>query len=42
MSFPLLVEIDDKKMRKLLGNYIAVDEKPEVMFEKTMRIPDSV
>lgn len=43
MSFPLLVGIDGKeKMSKSLGNYIGVDEKPEVMFEKAMRIPDDV
>lgn len=43
MCFPLLVGIDGKeKMSKSLGNYIGVDEKPEVMFEKAMRIPDSV
>lgn len=43
MCFPLLVGIDGKeKMSKSLGNYIGVDEKPEVMFEKAMRIPDNV
>ena len=43
MCFPLLVGIDGKeKMSKSLGNYIGVDEAPEVMYEKTMRIPDDV
>lgn len=43
MCFPLLIGIDGKeKMSKSLGNYIGVDEKPEVMFEKAMRIPDNV
>lgn len=43
MCFPLLVGIDGKeKMSKSLGNYIGVDETPEVMFEKAMRIPDDV
>ncbi len=43
MCFPLLVGLDGKeKMSKSLGNYIGVDESPEVMYEKAMRIPDSV
>ncbi len=43
MCFPLLVGIDGKeKMSKSLGNYIGIDEKPEIMFEKAMRIPDNV
>lgn len=43
MCFPLLVGIDGKeKMSKSLGNYIGIDEKPEVMFEKAMKIPDNV
>jgi tyrosyl-tRNA synthetase len=43
MCFPLLVGIDGKeKMSKSLGNYIGVDENPEVMYEKAMRIPDNV
>ena len=43
MVFPLLVGIDGKeKMSKSLGNYIGIDESPEVMYEKAMRIPDDV
>ena len=29
-------------MSKSLGNYICVDEAPEAMYEKVMRIPDDV
>lgn len=40
---PLLVGLDGKeKMSKSLGNYIGVDESPEKMYEKAMRIPDDV
>ncbi len=43
MCFPLLVGLDGKeKMSKSLGNYIGVDDKPEIMYEKAMRIPDDV
>ena len=43
MVFPLLVGLDGKeKMSKSLGNYIGIDESPEVMFEKAMKIPDDV
>lgn len=43
MCFPLLVGLDGKeKMSKSLGNYIGVDERPEIMYEKAMRIPDDV
>ena len=43
MCFPLLVGLDGKeKMSKSLGNYIGVDETPEIMYEKAMRIPDDV
>lgn len=43
MCFPLLVGLDGKeKMSKSLGNYIGIDESPEVIFEKAMRIPDDV
>ncbi len=39
--FPLLVGLDGKeKMSKSLDNYIGIDESPDVMFEKAMRIPD--
>lgn len=40
--FPLLVGLDGKeKMSKSLDNYIGIDEEPEIMYEKAMRIPDS-
>ena len=40
--FPLLVGLDGKeKMSKSLDNYIGIDEEPAIMFEKSMRIPDS-
>ncbi|MBL4931251.1 tyrosine--tRNA ligase [Clostridium paridis] len=40
---PLLEGTDGKeKMSKSLGNYIGIDEAPEIMFEKAMRIPDSL
>ena len=43
MCFPLLVGLDGKeKMSKSLGNYIGVDESPEKMYEKAMRISDDV
>ena len=43
MTFPLLVGLDGKdKMSKSLGNYIGIDEAPEVMYEKAMKIPDAV
>lgn len=43
MTFPLLVGLDGKeKMSKSLDNYIGIDELPEVMFEKAMKIPDDV
>lgn len=43
MCFPLLVGLDGKeKMSKSLGNYIGVDESPEKMYEKAMRIPDEI
>ena len=43
MCFPLLVGLDGKeKMSKSLENYIGVDESPEKMYEKAMRIPDDV
>ena len=41
MVLPLLVGLDGKeKMSKSLGNYIGIDESPEVMYEKAMTIPD--
>ena len=40
---PLLEGIDGKeKMSKSLGNYIGIDEKAEVMYEKAMAIPDDL
>lgn len=43
MVLPLLVGLDGKeKMSKSLGNYIGIDESPEVMYEKAMRIPDNI
>ena len=41
ITFPLLVGLDGKeKMSKSLDNYIGIDEAPEIMFEKSMKIPD--
>lgn len=41
MTFPLLVGTDGvEKMSKSLDNYIGLDEHPERMYEKAMRIPD--
>src|SRR3989344_2831175 len=43
MTVPLLEGIDGvKKMSKSYGNYIAIDETPNVMFEKIMRLPDNL
>ncbi|MBE5961711.1 MAG: tyrosine--tRNA ligase [Lachnospiraceae bacterium] len=40
---PLLEGLDGvEKMSKSLGNYICVDEEPEVMFKKVMEVPDSL
>lgn len=40
---PLLEGLDGvEKMSKSLGNYIGVNEAPEVMFKKAMEIPDSL
>ena len=42
LTFPLLVGLDGKeKMSKSLDNYIGIDENPEIMYEKAMKIPDS-
>ena len=42
ITFPLLVGLDGKeKMSKSLDNYIGIDESPESMYEKAMKIPDS-
>ena len=41
ITFPLLVGLDGKeKMSKSLDNYIGIDEEPEKMYEKAMKIPD--
>lgn len=43
LTFPLLVGLDGKeKMSKSLDNYIGIDESPEIMYEKAMKIPDEV
>lgn len=43
ITFPLLVGLDGiEKMSKSLDNYIGIDESPEIMFEKCMKVPDSV
>ena len=40
---PLLEGTDGvEKMSKSLGNYIGISEEPEVIFEKVMKIPDSL
>ncbi|MCL2352028.1 MAG: tyrosine--tRNA ligase [Firmicutes bacterium] len=41
IAFPLLPGLDGaEKMGKSLDNYIGVDEPPEIMFEKAMKVPD--
>ena len=43
LTFPLLPGLDGvEKMSKSLNNYIGIDEDPETMFAKAMRVPDSV
>ncbi len=43
LTVPILVGTDGSmKMGKSTGNYIAVDEKPEDMYGKTMSIPDDL
>ena len=40
---PLLEGLDGKnKMSKSLENYIGIDEKPEIIYEKTMTLPDEM
>jgi len=42
-TMPLLVGLDGvQKMSQSLGNYVGIDEAPEVMFEKLMSIPDEL
>lgn len=41
ITFPLLAGLDGvDKMSKSADNYIGIDEEPEVMFEKCMKVPD--
>ena len=43
LFMPLLEGIDGvQKMSKSLGNYIGVNEEPNVMYEKVMKIPDNM
>ena len=43
MFMPILAGLDGvEKMSKSLGNYIGVDEAPEVMFKKVMEVPDDL
>lgn len=43
IMMPLLEGLDGvNKMSKSLGNYIGIDEDAQVMFEKTMTIPDEL
>ena len=43
LFMPLLEGTDGvEKMSKSLGNYIGISEEPEVIFEKVMKIPDSL
>ena len=40
---PLLEGLDGvEKMSKSLGNYVGIDEEPQVMFQKIMTLPDSL
>ena len=43
ITFPLLPGLDGvEKMSKSLDNYIGLDESPEIMYEKAMKVPDSL
>ncbi len=43
ITFPLLPGLDGvEKMSKSLDNYIGIDEPPDIMFEKCMRVPDTI
>ncbi|MEJ2637639.1 MAG: tyrosine--tRNA ligase [Calditrichia bacterium] len=43
LTLPVLEGIDGvQRMSKSLGNYIGIDEVPEEIFGKTMRIPDNL
>ncbi len=42
LTMPILPGIDgEQKMSKSLGNYVGVDEPPEEVFGKLMRVPDA-
>lgn len=43
LSMPLLCGLDGvKKMSKSLGNYVGLTDPPELMYEKLMRVPDTL
>ena len=43
ITYPLLVGLDGKeKMSKSLGNYIGIAEPAPIMYEKAMKVPDTV
>jgi len=43
ITFPLLPGLDGvDKMSKSLDNYIGIDEPGEIMFEKCMKVPDTI
>lgn len=43
ITFPLLIGLDGReKMSKSLDNYIGIHEPPEMIFEKCMKVPDSL
>lgn len=43
ITFPLLPGLDGvEKMSKSLDNYIGIDEAPELMYEKCMKVPDKL
>jgi len=43
ITFPLLIGLDGvEKMSKSLDNYIGVEEAPALMFEKCMKVPDTL
>lgn len=43
LMMPLLEGLDGvEKMSKSLGNYVGIDEEPQVMFQKIMTLPDSL
>ena len=43
ITFPLLPGLDGvEKMSKSLDNYIGIDEPADIIFEKCMKIPDSI